>query len=121
MHTHGVIHRDIKPENLLVTSDGHLKIADMGVAEWLEEPETEYITETEGTPAFLSPEAVSGKPFLGFPVDVWASGISFYMMLFGTLPFFSEVSELDLFRDIQNKPIIFPSVDELVYKIKKYE
>lgn len=62
-HDAGVIHRDIKPANLLTCTDGRVKVADFGIATAMDEAQT--ITGTGllmGTPAYLAPERLSGKP-----------------------------------------------------------
>jgi [calcium/calmodulin-dependent protein kinase] kinase len=43
--------------------------------------------ESQGTPAFLAPEVCAGKNYDGAAVDIWALGVTLYMMLFGTVPF----------------------------------
>lgn len=56
-HAHGIIHRDIKPENLLVTDDGHVKLADFGVARL---PNADLTREGQflGTPCYAAPETL---------------------------------------------------------------
>eukprot|EP00003_Mantamonas_plastica_P025263 TRINITY_DN4918_c0_g1_i1.p2 TRINITY_DN4918_c0_g1~~TRINITY_DN4918_c0_g1_i1.p2 ORF type:complete len:381 (+),score=95.73 TRINITY_DN4918_c0_g1_i1:1320-2462(+) len=85
LHTQHVIHRDIKPENLLLSKDGTLKISDFGVSELVFEDE--MIRKTAGTPAFLAPEICSGDSFHGPGVDIWAAGITLYVMMYGRVPF----------------------------------
>jgi serine/threonine-protein kinase 11 len=62
MHRRGVVHRDIKPSNLMLTASGELKIADFGVAEFLDKYELEdSVTRTTGSPAFQAPEIANGE------------------------------------------------------------
>lgn len=64
LHAKGVIHKDIKPGNLLLSTDGCLKICDMGVAELLEVENplaNDWCDFFQGTPKFQPPEVVSGN------------------------------------------------------------
>lgn len=85
-HAAGIIHRDIKPQNLLI--DRHLRpyIADFGLAKVLEEPGLTSTGSVLGTPGYLAPEVLAGKP-PSFAADVYALGVTFYQMLAGRLPF----------------------------------
>eukprot|EP00004_Rigifila_ramosa_P005385 TRINITY_DN1589_c0_g1_i1.p1 TRINITY_DN1589_c0_g1~~TRINITY_DN1589_c0_g1_i1.p1 ORF type:complete len:578 (-),score=101.71 TRINITY_DN1589_c0_g1_i1:58-1791(-) len=106
LHAQHIIHRDIKPENLLVGKDGRLKISDFGVAH-ISQGDHEAILRTAGSPAFLAPEICSGQPFLGPPIDVWAMGVTAFMMLFGHMPFTGETL-LAIYDSIQHTEPVFP-------------
>lgn len=119
IHSMNVIHRDIKPENIMMNSDGKACLGDFSVAGFIED-ENDEIDDTEGTPAFFSPEECTGMPFRAKPVDVWALGVSLYHMIFGKLPFFDIdedgyfISQLfKISQDIQNKPLVFLSNIEI--------
>ncbi len=60
LHYQKIIHRDIKPSNLLLSNDGHVKIADFGVSNEFDGDDA-VIWNTMGTPAFMPPEAITGK------------------------------------------------------------
>jgi len=72
-HAMGVIHRDLKPDNVLVASNGRVVITDFGIAR----PEGGDATKTQGmpigTPAYMAPEQVEGRP-LTFAANVYAIG-----------------------------------------------
>jgi serine/threonine protein kinase len=112
LHANNVVHRDIKPENVFTFQNGKVSVGDFSSSVKL--PPDEYLEDTDGTPAFYSPEQVTGQPYKGKPVDVWACGVSLYMMLLGRLPFF-DLAEAgycvtQFFRiaqQIQNDPVVF--------------
>lgn len=60
VHYQKIIHRDIKPSNLLLGDDGHIKIADFGVSNEFDGDDA-IISNSLGTPAFMPPEALTGK------------------------------------------------------------
>lgn len=87
-----VIHRDIKPDNLLIDSTDCLKIADFGVSKIFDGQNDELSNDT-GTKYFLAPEIWSGKPFKGRPADIWATGVTLFMLVTGDPPFQSKSAE----------------------------
>ena len=87
-HKKGIIHRDVKPSNILCTPDGKLKITDFGIAH-IEDPsgvEETQAGEILGTPAYMSPEQVLGRPVDGRS-DLFSLGIILYEMATGSRPF----------------------------------
>lgn len=97
LHTTGICHRDIKPENFMLAGE-ELKLADFGLANFL--PRGKMLTDKCGTPAFMSPEQhrlPKQSRGYGLPVDVWAAGISLYMLMTGGRhPFFDSRGQLDM-------------------------
>jgi len=88
-HQHGIVHRDIKPENILL-EEGRALVADFGVALAGATPAAERMTATGlaiGTPAYMSPEQISGERALDGRSDVYALACVVYEMLTGRLPF----------------------------------
>ncbi|CAD2222851.1 protein kinase [Angomonas deanei] len=114
LHSHKVVHRDIKPENILLDCNGRVVLADFGVAEAFVASFNDRIRDKmmasmrcsmamsaadpsaflgpkvfgkRGTLLFLAPELWLGLDAAGFPVDIWATGITIYVLLSGNMPF----------------------------------
>jgi serine/threonine-protein kinase len=89
-HEQGIIHRDIKPGNVLIDHKGEVKLMDFGIARMAEAPEA--MTQAGlivGTPHYMSPEQVQGKP-LDPRSDVYSMGVMIYEMVVGRRPFESS-------------------------------
>ncbi len=87
-HQKGIVHRDIKPSNIIVTHEGQLKITDFGIAR-IEEPNAPQLTqagEILGTPYYMSPEQLMGKPVDGRS-DIFSMGVMLYEMAAEKRPF----------------------------------
>lgn len=83
LHAAHIVHRDVNPKNFML-SRGVLKLADLGIAQLLPTLGTKLFTKC-GTPGFMAPEQYilpNGEGY-SFPVDMWAAGIVFHMMLHG--------------------------------------
>jgi len=87
-HGKGVVHRDIKPSNIILQTDGQIKITDFGIAH-IEDSTATLQTqagEIMGTPAYMSPEQVLGKPVDGRS-DIFSLGVVLYELSTGKRPF----------------------------------
>ncbi|KFZ14645.1 hypothetical protein V501_03144 [Pseudogymnoascus sp. VKM F-4519 (FW-2642)] len=90
-HENGVIYRDLKLDNILLTMDGHIKIADYGLCKedmWYQSTTSTFC----GTPEFMAPEILLDKKY-GRAVDWWAFGVLIYQMLLQQSPFRGEDEE----------------------------
>ena len=85
-HENNIVHRDLKPDNLLVFSDTLFKLSDFSVSTKVS-GDDEQLSDTRGSPAFLSPEECATKSFYPKPADVWAYGVTLFGCIFGFLPF----------------------------------
>ncbi|KAI5003534.1 hypothetical protein ZWY2020_030694 [Hordeum vulgare] len=114
LHSVGLIHRDVKPENLLLTSDGHIKIADFGsVKPTVDTPIKVLPNSTNeractfvGTAAYVPPEVLNSAPAT-FGNDLWALGCTLFQMLSGSSPF-KDASEWLIFQRIIARDLRFP-------------
>jgi len=88
-HSSFIVHRDLKPDNVLLSSaddDTSIKLCDFGLATKLSSPQ-DTLTHKCGTPGYMSPEVLLGKPY-SFGADVWSLGVILYIILVGYPPFF---------------------------------
>lgn len=124
MHSNNLIHRDIKPENLLLAANGQLKLADFGTSQFLEDG-NDMINKTAGTPAFTAPEACAEGDFSGKAADIWACGVTLYMLTHGKVPFMSA-NLVQIFQMIREDPIQYsetltPECRDLLEKLLNKE
>jgi serine/threonine protein kinase len=89
MHSHNIMHRDLKPENLLLMSredDTSLKVSDFGLSRHCGMISDGPFTSRAGSPDYIAPEVVQGRP-LDKPVDMWAAGVILFILVGGYSPF----------------------------------
>lgn len=88
-HKHGIVHRDVKPGNLLLANDGHVKVADLGLAiiAGKREDSPSKLEVSAGTSAYLAPEQAGDPANVDFRADIYALGATLYHALTGRLLF----------------------------------
>lgn len=84
-HAIGLIHRDVKPGNVLAAGRDRWKVADFGIAKWLDESGITRTGDVMGSPAYLAPERLDGAP--ASPAsDLYSVGVMLYEALAGRRP-----------------------------------
>ena len=83
-HENKVAHNDIKPSNFLIDAYGRIKVCDFGLSSFIQDDLLSSLY--AGSKAFLAPEVISKKPFDSFKADIWALGVSLYILATSHLP-----------------------------------
>ncbi|MEV8537294.1 serine/threonine-protein kinase [Streptomyces sp. NPDC051211] len=102
IHSAGVIHRDLKPSNVLLAPDGP-RVIDFGISVAAEASALTQTGTVIGTPGFMSPEQVTGKP-VGPPSDVFSLGAVLTYAATGASPFGTGSGHAVNFRTVYEKP-----------------
>lgn len=102
-HAQGIIHRDLKPENIMMDTQGNVKIMDFGIARSMEAG-TNLTGSMLGTPAYMSPEQVSGKS-VDARTDIYALGLILYEMFTGSQAFRADTAMAVALKQIQETPL----------------
>ncbi len=124
-----IIHRDIKPDNIMLTAEGVVKLADLGLAR--EVNDNAGLTQQKiaiGTPHYMAPEQAQGKP-VDMRADQYALGVTAFHLLTGRTPFTGK-NNMEILVQHVKKPMIKPSsvcpdispfMDKLILKMTEKE
>lgn len=121
LHKRNIVHRDLKLGNMVLNKKTRrIVITNFCLGKHLLN-ENDLLKDQRGSPAYISPDVLSGKPYLGKPSDMWAVGVVLFTMLYGQFPFYDSVPQ-ELFRKIKAAEYEIPSearVSESTVKIIK--
>ncbi|MFK7817102.1 MAG: serine/threonine-protein kinase [Planctomycetaceae bacterium] len=97
-HEKQLVHRDIKPSNILLSTEGVVKVADLGLALLPRDGQITASGTFMGTPDFVAPEQIQNSRLADARSDLYSLGGTFYYLLFGRAPF-----DTDEYSGVLNK------------------
>ncbi|KAF0298939.1 Serine/threonine-protein kinase 40 [Amphibalanus amphitrite] len=107
LHKNNVVHRDLKLGNIVLNRrTKKVVLTNFCLGKHLLN-EDDLVKDQRGSPAYISPDVLSGKPYLGKPSDMWALGVVLYTMLYGQFPFYNAAPQ-ELFRKIKAADYVIP-------------
>lgn len=107
LHKRNIVHRDLKLGNMVYNKrTKKVTLINFCLGKHLLS-ENDLLTDQRGSPAYISPDVLSGKPYLGKPSDCWALGVVLFTMLYGQFPFYDSIPQ-ELFRKIKSAEYSIP-------------
>ncbi len=104
-HSKGIIHRDIKPQNIMLLQNGTIKVADFGIARFLQSETTTMTDKAIGSVHYIAPEQAKGD-YITDKADIYSVGVMLYEMLTGKLPFEADNAVSVALMQLQAKPVM---------------
>lgn len=120
IHHGQMVHRDIKPSNLMLSTDGVVKIMDLGLAKFCQRDASMSIThagQIVGTPFYMPPEQFDGSEHVDARADIYALGATAYHLLTGHAPFDAKDLQ-EITRKHRHDPITW--TDEQTRRIPRH-
>jgi serine/threonine-protein kinase len=115
-HENGIVHRDIKPANVMLDGQARVKLADFGVARVTDDRSAAEKTQAGtmvGTPAYMSPEQITGGN-VDRRTDIFSAGIILYQFLTGEKPFTGSGAWTIAKKIIQDHPPVPSSINNTI-------
>ncbi|XP_028936599.1 serine/threonine-protein kinase 40 isoform X1 [Ornithorhynchus anatinus] len=107
LHKKNIVHRDLKLGNMVLSKRTHrITITNFCLGKHLVS-EDDLLKDQRGSPAYISPDVLSGRPYRGKPSDMWALGVVLFTMLYGQFPFYDSIPQ-ELFRKIKAAEYMIP-------------
>ncbi|XP_037005210.1 serine/threonine-protein kinase 40 isoform X3 [Artibeus jamaicensis] len=107
LHQKNIVHRDLKLGNMVLNKRTHrITITNFCLGKHLVS-EGDLLKDQRGSPAYISPDVLSGRPYRGKPSDMWALGVVLFTMLYGQFPFYDSIPQ-ELFRKIKAAEYTIP-------------
>ncbi|XP_046670075.1 serine/threonine-protein kinase 40-like [Homalodisca vitripennis] len=108
LHKRNIVHRDLKLGNLVLNQRTHkVTLTNFCLGKHLVSEE-DLLKDQRGSPAYISPDVLCGKPYIGKPSDMWALGVVLFTMLYGQFPFYDS-SPTQLFNKIKAADYTIPN------------